>query len=66
MAQMHTNAQGHHDQKRRRARVQNVSTPFGSRVRVSAAERRYPRRCRGRRHTDGWLVGRGPTAGLAI
>ena len=63
---METNAQGHHDHNRRRARVQNVRTPFGSRRRVSACGRRYPGRCFGRRHTGGWLVGRGPTAGLAV
>ena len=66
IAQMETNAQGHHDHNRRRARVQNVRTPFGSRLRVSACGRRYPGRCFGRRHTGGWLVGRGPTAGLAV
>ena len=38
MAQMLTIAHGHQDQNKRRARVQNVNTPFGARERVSAVD----------------------------
>jgi hypothetical protein len=47
MAQMPTTTHGHHDQSRRRARVQNVSTPFGARDRASRHECLQPVR-RGR------------------
>ena len=62
--QMLTIAQGHHDQRSRRARVQNVRTPFGSRERGLTVGRRYPRRVRRAVQAPGRLLARGPTRRL--
>jgi hypothetical protein len=64
--QMLTTAQGHQDQRRRRARVQKVSTPFGRCDRGSTAGRRYPRRVRRGGHARGRLLARGPTRPLSV
>ena len=61
MPQMLTIAQGHHDQRSRRARVQNVRTPFGIRERGLTAGRRYPLRVRRTVQARGRLLARGPT-----
>ena len=64
IAQILTIAQGHHDHKRRRARVQNDSMPLGTRDRGSTSTRRQPGRLRCRGHARGRLLGRGPTRRL--
>ena len=60
IAQMLTMAHGHQDQRSRRARVQNVSTPFGNRERGSTVGRRYPLRGRRTVHASGRLLALGP------
>lgn len=58
---MATIAHGHQDQRRRRARAQNVRTPFGTRERGFGAWRRYPGRAGRPVHSRGRLLGRGLT-----
>ena len=55
---MLTMAQGHHDHRRRRARVQNVNMPFGMRERRSTVDRRYPRGVRRLGQARGRVVAR--------
>jgi hypothetical protein len=63
---MLTIAHGHQDQRRRRTRVQNVNTPFGSRERGSTAGRRYPLRGRRTVHAWGRLLARGRIGRLPL
>ena len=58
IAQMLTMAHGHHDQRRRRALVQKVKMPFGTRERGSTAGKRYPRGVRRPDQTSGRLLPR--------
>jgi len=63
---MLTIAQGHHDQRSRRARVQNGSTPLGRRERSSRTGRRYPLRRRLAVHARGRLLGLGRIRSLPV
>jgi hypothetical protein len=58
IAQMLTIAHGHHDHRRRRARVQKLKMPFGMRERGFADDRRYPRGVRRPGQAGGRLLGR--------